>query len=60
MQSHRRRKAFGLPAENPWVLWGRGVAIGLVFLAALWIYKASMPVPTFFGSIAFSARAAAC
>jgi D-xylose transport system permease protein len=45
VQSHRRRKAFGLPAENALVLWGRGLAIGLVFLAALWIYKASMPVP---------------
>jgi len=45
VQSHRRRKAFGLPAENPVLLWGKGIAIGLVFLAALWIYRQSMPVP---------------
>jgi D-xylose transport system permease protein len=45
VQGHRRRRAFGLPSENPLLLWGRGLAIALVFLAALWIYRQSMPVP---------------
>jgi len=44
-QRHRRRRAFSLPAESPWLLWGRGLAIVVVFAIALWIYRGSMPVP---------------
>jgi D-xylose transport system permease protein len=51
VQSHRRRKAFGLPAENPWTLWGRAAAVGIVFLACLWIYRHSMPVPVMIAAI---------
>ena len=51
VQSHRRRKAFGLPADNPWTLWGRFAAVGIVFLACLWVYRQSMPVPVLIATI---------
>ncbi len=42
---HRRRRSFGLPEENPALLWGRCAAITFVFGATMWIYQNSMPVP---------------
>jgi ribose/xylose/arabinose/galactoside ABC-type transport system permease subunit len=51
-QRQRRRKSFDLPAETPMVFWGRLAAIGFVFLACLWIYQGSMPVPVLIAAIA--------
>jgi D-xylose transport system permease protein len=45
IQGHRRRRAFDLPAESPWLLWGRALTITAVFFAALWVYRQGMPVP---------------
>ena len=48
---HRRRRAFGLPAEAPSLVWGRAIAIAVVFLGALWVYRASMPVPVLIAAV---------
>lgn len=45
LQRARRRRAFALPIESAWSLWGRAVVVSLVFVAALWIYGEGMPLP---------------
>jgi D-xylose transport system permease protein len=50
-QRHHRRRVFGLPDENRWLVSGRAVAITLVSLAALWIYRRGMPVPVLIGAV---------
>jgi ribose/xylose/arabinose/galactoside ABC-type transport system permease subunit len=49
--SLRRRRSFGLPPMSPWVVWGRVLAIVLVFAASLWIYQRNMPVPVLVAGI---------
>jgi ABC-type xylose transport system permease subunit len=48
---YRRRRAFDLPAENPWIVWGRLLTITIVFALALWIYHEGMPVPVLIAAV---------
>jgi D-xylose transport system permease protein len=51
---HRRRTAFGLPAEGRWLLGGRAVAIALVSAIALFVYRHGMPVPVLIAAVVVS------
>jgi D-xylose transport system permease protein len=48
---YRRRRAFDLPAESPWIVWGRLATITIVFALALWIYHQGMPVPVLIAAV---------
>jgi ribose transport system permease protein len=48
---HRRRAAFGLPGESPWLIWGRGVAIAIAYGLAMSIYREGMPVPVLIAAL---------
>jgi D-xylose transport system permease protein len=51
VQGQRRRRAFDLPPESPWVVWTRLGTIGFVFVLALWIYHQGMPVPVLIAAL---------
>jgi D-xylose transport system permease protein len=51
VQGQRRRRAFDLPPESPWVVWTRLLTIGFVFALALWIYHQGMPVPVLIAAL---------
>ncbi len=48
---YRRRRALELPTESLASLGGRAAVIGLVFVAALWVYRAGMPFPVLVAAI---------
>jgi D-xylose transport system permease protein len=50
----RRRAAFGLPADNRWLVGGRAIAIAAVSAGALFVYRGGMPVPVLIAAVVVS------